>query len=70
MKTFSENLRYERHLSGISQREFAKIMQVSQSTIFNWENGYTEPSINQIISILMLFDTTFEEMTTDAQIKK
>ena len=34
-----------------SQREIAKKLFISQGTYNNWENGKTEPSIEQLISL-------------------
>lgn len=40
---------------GLSQREIAKILQISQGTYNNWENEKTQPSIEQLISLSKLF---------------
>ena len=40
---------------GISQREMAKIMNVSQGTYNNWENERTQPSIEQLIVLSDFF---------------
>lgn len=32
----------------MTQREWAKILGVSQSTVVNWEKGNTEPTLSQL----------------------
>ena len=45
-------LRTEKELS---QRAVAKEMSVSQGTYNNWENGKTQPSIEQLIALSNFF---------------
>ena len=45
---------------GISQRETARLMQISQGTYNNWENGKTQPSIEQLISLASLFEVSVD----------
>jgi len=48
-------LRNER---GFTQRQLAKEFFISQGTYNNWENGNTEPSVEQIIRIAEFFGVT------------
>ena len=50
-------LRAEKNLS---QRELAKKLNVSQGTYNNWENGKTEPSIEDLIEISKLFKVSVD----------
>ena len=50
-------LRTEKELS---QRAIAQIMSVSQGTYNNWENGKTQPSIEQIIVLARYFGVTVD----------
>lgn len=50
-------LRKEKELS---QREIAKIFNVSQSTYNNWENGNTQPSIEQLIALADYFGVSID----------
>ncbi len=43
-----------------SQREVAKRLYISQGTYNNWENGKTQPSIEQLISLSKLFDVSID----------
>lgn len=37
--------------TGMNQNEFAKVMGVCKSTVINWENGRTEPTMTQLRKI-------------------
>lgn len=50
-------LRTEKELS---QREIAKKLFISQGTYNNWENGKTQPSIEQLILLSKLFDVSID----------
>ena len=63
MKSFGENLRYFRKLNKISQKEFADRMQTTQQRVSEWECDKVEPSLYNIIRILIVFNITFEELT-------
>lgn len=45
-------LRTERNLS---QRELARMMNISQGTYNNWENEKTQPSIEQLVALAEFF---------------
>ena len=63
MKTFGENLKYFRKLNKINQQEFAKKMQTTQQRVSEWECNKVEPSLYNILKIIKLLNTTFEELT-------
>lgn len=48
-------LRQERKLS---QSQFAKEFNVSQTTVSGWETGYREPDINTLIELAKYFGVT------------
>ena len=56
-------LRTEKNLS---QREVAKQLYISQGTYNNWENGKTQPSIEQLIALSKLFDVSIDYMVGNA----
>lgn len=37
--------------AGLTQKELANILGISNSTVINWEKGNTEPSISQLKKI-------------------
>lgn len=45
---------------GLSQREISKIFNISQGTYNNWENGKTQPSIEQLIQLAEYFGTSVD----------
>ncbi len=45
---------------GFSQREIAKMLNVSQGTYNNWENGKTQPSIEDLIEISRIFKVSVD----------
>ena len=45
---------------GLSQREMAKTLCVSQGTYNNWENGRTQPSVEQWISLAHFFGVSVD----------
>lgn len=45
---------------GLSQRDIAKIMNVSQGTYNNWENERTQPSIEQLIALAEYFSVSVD----------
>ena len=51
-----------RKSQGITQKQLAEMLSVSDKTISHWENGYSEPNINQIIALKKLFKVSYEEI--------
>ena len=49
-----------RNEKGLTQREIAKIFNVSQGTYKNWENGKTQPSIEQLVTIADFFGVSID----------
>ena len=63
MSVFGNNLRTLRKINKVSQEDFAKKMDTSQQRISEWERGKVEPSLYNIIKIIKVLNTTFEELT-------
>ena len=57
-KTVGQRIKYLRKQSGITQKELAKTLYVSESTVSYWENDKTEPSIIFIVKLTALFQTS------------
>jgi transcriptional regulator with XRE-family HTH domain len=49
-----------RNEKSLSQRDMAKIMNISQGTFNNWENGNTQPSIEQLIALANYFGVSVD----------
>ena len=49
-----------RQEKGLTQRQVAKALFVSQGTYNNWENGRTQPSIEQLIALSDFFGESID----------
>lgn len=49
----------------LSQREMARVMHVSQGTYNNWEQGRTQPCIEQLIGLAHFFAVTVDYLIGD-----
>lgn len=49
-----------RNEKGYSQRDIAKLLFISQGTYNNWENGKTEPSIDNLIKCSKIFGVSID----------
>lgn len=63
MKTFGGNLKNLRKLNKMSQLDFALKMNTTQQRVSEWECDKVEPSLYNIIKIIKVLDTSFEELT-------
>ncbi len=67
MNSFGENLKSLRKLNKLSQKEFADKMETTQQRVSEWECNKVEPSLFNIIKIIHVLNTTFEELTDDIE---
>ena len=67
-KNFSKIIKNKRILSGISQKDFAKKLSVSNSKYNKIENGSTEPSFKELLLLLKLYNINLLEL--DSTLKK
>ena len=63
MSTFGNNLKSLRKLNKVSQKTFADKMNTTQQRVSEWECDKVEPSLYNIIKIIKILNTTFEELT-------
>lgn len=63
MNSFGENLKNLRKLNKTSQKEFANKMDTTQQRVSEWECNKVEPSLYNILKIIKVLNTTFEELT-------
>ena len=63
MKTFGNNLKNLRKINKISQQEFALKMSTTQQRVSEWECDKVEPSLYNVIKIIKVLNTSFEELT-------
>jgi transcriptional regulator with XRE-family HTH domain len=62
MHFLGKNLRHLRKQSSRTQSEIASLIQKGQTTIGNWENGISEPSLNELLIISNYFDISIETL--------
>lgn len=63
MSTFGGNLKNLRKLNNMNQKEFALKMNTTQQRVSEWECDKVEPSLYNIIKIIGVLGTSFEELT-------
>ena len=61
-KTLGEVLREHRICCNMTQEFVAESLGVSRQAVSKWENGTSEPSTSNLISIAKLYGTTVEEL--------
>ena len=54
-KTLNENIKMLRQQNGLSQVEFAKIMNVTKQCVSNWENDNVVPSVDMLSKLADYF---------------
>lgn len=69
MADFRENLRKLRTDNSLTQEELSKKLNVSPSTISQYENGIREPGISQLINIAKTFNVSVDYLLGLTNIK-
>jgi transcriptional regulator with XRE-family HTH domain len=62
MHFLGKNLRYLRKQSSKTQSDIASLIQKGQTTIGNWENGISEPSLSELLIISNYFDIPLDAL--------
>ena len=63
MDSFGENLKVLIKLNKLNQKEFAVKMGTTQQRVSEWECNKVEPSLYNIIKIIKVLNTSFDELT-------
>ena len=58
----SDNIRKYRKLNNMSQDELAEKLSVTRQSISLWENGQTQPSLENIVALAKLFQVSTDEL--------
>ncbi len=61
-KKFCKNLKEARKLCGLTQKQVATSLNVVESCYANWEQGRTEPNIDSLRALGVIFDLTIDEL--------
>lgn len=67
MKTFGENLAYERKVAGLTQKELADRMGIKQQQLSRWERNQIEPTVSSIVTIAKALDVTYDELFNEIE---
>jgi transcriptional regulator with XRE-family HTH domain len=62
MHFLGKNLRHLRKQTSKTQSEIASLIQKGQTTIGNWENGISEPNLNELLIISNFFDIPVDKL--------
>jgi len=62
MNNFPKNLRYLRKKSGLKQEDMLGYLRITRSTWSNYEIGFTNPKLNEIVNISKFFGVTLDEL--------
>ena len=62
MSSFRNNLIELRKLNKLTQRDVAQHLNISQPSYIRYENGKSEPTIDNLIKLADLFDVTLDEL--------
>ena len=62
MTNFHKNIKHYRQSKDLSQKQFAKLLNISDTAISGWENNKHEPSLDKLIEIAELLDVTYEDL--------
>ena len=66
-KTFGEYIRERRKLQGLTQKEFAEQLYVTESAVSKWERGLSYPDITLLLDICAALDVTEHELLTASE---
>lgn len=69
-KTFCDKIKELRTSSGISQRELAKKLGISNRAVSKWENGISYPSTENLITLSEIFGVSIEYFISSKAEKK
>ena len=58
MEQFKNRLKDLRTEKNLTQKELAKLLNTTDDSIFSWEKGRSQPSIEMLCAICNVFDTS------------
>ena len=58
MKIFQERLIEQRKLNGLTQRDVADRLGIAQPSYIRYENGTSEPNLENLVKLADLFDVS------------
>ena len=61
-KNFCENLKLARKGAGLTQKQVAEKLGVVESCYANWEQGRTEPNVENLGKLSEIFDISLDDL--------
>ena len=61
-KTFCQNLKEVRKASSLTQKQVATALNVEESCYANWEQGRTEPNIDMLRKLGIIFNVSIDDL--------
>ena len=66
-KSLGEVLKQHREECKMTQEFVAESIDVSRQAVYKWENGASDPSTSNLLTLAKLFNTTAEELLREVQ---
>jgi putative transcriptional regulator len=66
----NEKLIYARKFKGLTQEELAEMMACQKTTVSNWENGYSTPTLADAFKLAELLDTDVNIIFSDIKVQE
>ena len=63
MRAFGENLKSVRKSNNLSQEMLADLLNIPQQRISEWECGKVQPTLYNLIKLIKVLNSSFEELT-------
>jgi len=63
--TVGNTLKYHRKKANLSQIEVARKLHVSRQSISSWENDHSYPSLDNLIALSRIYQTSIEDLLKD-----
>lgn len=62
MYNIGKELRYQRMVYNLSQKDIGKVLKLGANSISRWENGCNTPSIYHLIALADFYDISLDEL--------
>lgn len=63
----AEKIREHRRSAGLTQRELAQALKISQNTVSQYESGKRNPTVKKLVEISALLGCSVSELTANSE---